>query len=158
MPAKPPRGFAANSVIVQVRTKYVEITCNKHKFWFDKGLVIHNLSKIYTSVIWAIFIVTIVLHKATSKDVLQLGYGNLSKKESAWCWWIHDDVLYCSPNISLILCFAVCLDICTFWESPFRVLKPDLVYLQALCLEWISEDNNSSYTVCPGKFLWDAQR
>lgn len=69
LPAKPPRGFAVYSVIVQVRTKYVEITCNKHKLWFDKGLVINNLSEIYTSVIWAYSFVTIALHKTMSKDI-----------------------------------------------------------------------------------------
>lgn len=56
LPAKPPRGFAVYSVTVQVRTKYIEITRNKHKLQFDKGLVINNLSKIYTAVIWAMFL------------------------------------------------------------------------------------------------------
>lgn len=49
-------GFAVYFVIVQVRTKYIETTCNKHKLGFDKRLVINNLNKIYTSVIWNVFL------------------------------------------------------------------------------------------------------
>lgn len=77
---------------------------------------------------------TVSYRAMMSKGMLELRYvastvlllkGQLicQRRKMHRCWQRYDDVLYYSPNISLVICFVVCVA-----TQLFNILKPEIWY------------------------------